>query len=57
MYERLQVPAGAQHIAVRMQDDVRAKGFTYQRRDTVTLQPLQVLVIDFSAEKGGITLQ
>ncbi len=57
VYERLQVPAGAQHIAVRMQDDVRAKGFTYQRRDTVTLQPLQVLVIDFSAEKGGITLQ
>ena len=57
MYQRLVVPAGAQQIAVRLNDDARVSGPTYQRAATVTLKPAQVLVIDFDAEKGGITLQ
>lgn len=57
LYERLQVPAGEQRIAVRLSDDVRARATPYSREATVKLAPGQVLVIDFDAEKGGITLQ
>ena len=57
VYQRLPVAAGEQRIAVRLNDDVRHAGFTHQREATVTLAPAQVLVIDFDAEKGGITLR
>jgi hypothetical protein len=57
VYQRLLVPAGEQRIAVRLKDDVRAPGFTYQREATLKLAPAQVLVIDFDAEKGGITMR
>ena len=57
MYQRVQVAAGEQRIAVRMKDDVRHPGFTHQREATVKLKPAQILVIDFDAEQGGITLR
>ncbi len=57
LYLRLPVHAGEQRIAVRLNDDQRHPGFTYQRSATVNLAPAQVLVIDFDAEKGGITLR
>lgn len=57
MYARLVVPAGEQRIAVRLSDDVRARDAGYRREATVRLAPGQVLVIDFDAEKGVITLQ
>lgn len=57
MYARLVVPAGEQRIAVKLSDDVRARDAGYQREATVKLAPGQVLVIDFDAEKGGITFQ
>lgn len=57
MYQRLVVAAGVQHIAVRLNDDARTSGFAYQREATVVLAPAQVLVIDFDAARGGITLQ
>ena len=57
MYQRVQVSAGEQRIAVRMKDDVRHEGFTHQREATVKLAPAQILVIDFDAERGGITLR
>ena len=57
VYERLVVPAGEHRIAVRLSDDVRARDATYRHEATVTLAPGQVLVIDFDAGKGGITLQ
>lgn len=57
VYQRLQVPAGERLIQVRLRDDVRRQGFTHTLERRVTLAPAQVLVIDFDAEKGGITLQ
>ena len=57
VYERLPVPAGEHRIAVRLSDDVRARDAAYTREATVKLVPGQVLVIDFDAGKGGITLQ
>jgi hypothetical protein len=57
MYERIVVPAGERRIAVHLSDDVRARDAGWRREATVTLAPGQVLVIDFDAEKGGITVQ
>ena len=56
VYHRLQVPAGAHRIAVRLKDSAGPAPFTHTREATVTLKPAQVLVIDFDAQKGGITL-
>ncbi|MBX3636915.1 MAG: hypothetical protein KF683_16205 [Rubrivivax sp.] len=57
VYQRLPVAAGERLIQVRLRDDVRAEGFTYTLERRVVLAPAQVLVIDFDAGKGGITLQ
>ena len=57
VYQRLVVPAGEQRIAVRLNDDARQVGFNHRRELVVTLAPAQVLVIDFDAQKGGITLR
>jgi hypothetical protein len=57
MYERVVVPAGERRIAVHLSDDVRAREAGWTREATVKLAAGQVLVIDFDAEKGGITLQ
>ena len=57
IYERLVVAAGPQQIEVRFKDDVRPGATTYHRQASVDLVPGQVLVVDFDAEKGGITLQ
>jgi hypothetical protein len=57
LYERIVVGAGEQRIAVRVNDDARRSGFAFQREQVVRLAPAQVLVIDFDAERGGITLQ
>lgn len=57
VYQRLSVPAGTHLITVRLKDSAGPVGFDYQREQTVTLAPAQILVIDFDAEKGGITLQ
>lgn len=57
VYQRLQVRAGEQRIAVRLNDDARKPGFTYQREATVRLAPAQILVIDFDAELGAITFR
>ena len=56
VYHRIAVPAGQHRIAVRLKDSASARGFTHTRNATLTLKPAQVLVIDFDAEKGGITL-
>lgn len=56
LYERIVVPAGARRIAVHLSDDVRARDAGWRREETVHLAPGQVLVIDFDAEKGGITM-
>jgi hypothetical protein len=57
VYQRLPVAAGRHRIAVRLKDSPGGTGFDYSREETVTLKPAQVLVIDFDAGKGGITLR
>lgn len=56
-YHRLVVPAGSHTLVVRLKDDVRSAGFNRERKETVTLKPAQILVIDYEPGKGGITLK
>jgi hypothetical protein len=55
VYHRLVVPAGQHRIAVRLKD-APGTGFGHVREAVLTLKEAQVLVIDFDAQKGGITL-
>jgi hypothetical protein len=57
IYRRLPVAAGQHRIAVRLKDSPGAAAFDFSRDEVVTLKPAQVLVIDFDAEEGGITLR
>ena len=57
IYRRLPVTAGVHRISVRLKDSAGAAGFDYSRDEIVSLRPAQVLVIDFDASKGGITLR
>lgn len=56
-YRRLAIPAGQHTLKVAFNDDVRAKGFAYEREATVELKPGQVVLIDLVAEKGGVVIQ
>jgi hypothetical protein len=55
VYHRLAVPAGQHRITVRLRDGP-GNAFGYTRDTTLRLKEAQVLVIDFDAQKGGITL-
>ena len=57
VYHRIQVGAGAHRVAVRLKDDARSAGFDHAREETVTLEPAQILVIDFDTSTQKITLQ
>lgn len=57
VYRRLVVPAGSHKIAVRLQDDALAKGFTHSLEQTVTLAPMQIVVVDFDPATQSITIQ
>ena len=57
LHRRLEVTAGTHRLAVRLKDSARQHGYDFERNETVALRPAQILVIDFDAERGGITLQ
>ena len=56
-YRRLAIPAGRHTLKVAFNDDVRAKGFTYEHAATVDLKPGQVVLIDLVAERGGVVIR
>ena len=56
VYQRLNVPSGEHRITVRMKDNMKSPDFPYVHDSTVTLQPAQVMVIDFNPDKGEIVL-
>lgn len=57
VYQRIELAAGTHELVVRMNDDARVAGYTHSRTETVTLRPAQILVIDFDAEAGGVTIK
>jgi len=57
VYQRLEVAAGRHEIAVRLKDDAHTAGFDYTAREVVTLEPAEILVIDFDSANHRITLR
>jgi hypothetical protein len=57
VYERFAVPAGAHRLEVKVDDNVRAPGPTWEREQDVQLAPGRVLVVDLDPEQGGIVIQ
>ncbi len=57
VYHRIPVNSGEHRLSIRLNDDARGGGFNHRREETVMLKPGKVLVIDFSQDAGGITLQ
>ncbi len=57
LYQRFPVSAGEHRLRVRLKDNVLDTGYTYTREGSVRLAPGQVLVIDFSAQRGGFVFK
>lgn len=57
VYRSIPVAAGVHRVQVRLRDSARASGFDFEHDALVQFAPLQVRVVDFSAEQGGITLR
>ena len=57
VYRSVKVPAGEHHLAVRMNDNVRVQGFTYQHEQTVVLEPERLLVIEFQPSRDGFVVK
>lgn len=56
-YRRLAIAAGEHKLKVQFNDDARINGFNYEHSQTVHAAPGQVVLIDFSAEHGGIQIK
>ncbi|MBE9515606.1 MAG: hypothetical protein IME93_01380 [Proteobacteria bacterium] len=56
-YQRFNVPAGEHELDIRMNDDIRVKGHTHQKRITVNLAPAQVLVVNFDNAQNHFLVQ
>lgn len=52
VYRRLTVPASTITFDVRLKDDIRSETFQHRQSRTVSLEPGQVLVIDFDERVG-----
>lgn len=57
IYRRIELAAGTHRIAVRLKDDVRAADFTHRHEQTLTLDPAQIVVVDFDAATQRITVR
>ena len=57
VYQRFVLPAGSYDVDVRMRDTARAEGFDHEHRETVTIAPAQLLVIDYRAESGSFVFR
>ncbi|GIL02173.1 MAG: hypothetical protein BroJett030_20720 [Alphaproteobacteria bacterium] len=55
-YERIELPAGAHRLDLRLSDNPAADGFAYSATFDVTLAPAQSLAVDFNAASGGFFL-
>lgn len=54
MYQQFEVPVGPHHLQIKMNDDVKVDGYTWQLEQDVDLHPAQVMVASF---KEGFRLQ
>lgn len=56
IYERIELPAGAHRIDLRLADDPAAEGFAHQASYEIVLKPAESVAIDFDASSGGFFL-
>ncbi len=54
VYKRFEVKAGNHQLAVRMNDNLVKPGFNFVKEEAITLQPGQVMVVDFNPDQGGL---
>jgi len=52
VYYQGKIPAGDHHIEVRMDDSVRKEGFDHTLAQKLTIDPAQILLIDFDSAMG-----
>ncbi len=57
IYERILLPSGEHHFAVRLRDNPATEAFDYEAETTVALQQGQSFVIEFDPERGGFLFQ
>jgi hypothetical protein len=56
-YRRVPIAAGTHELRIRLNDDQRAEGFTHERIARVSLEPGQVVLVDFAGDRGGIEVR
>ena len=56
-YRRLPIAAGRHRVRVQFNDDARVSGFNYELDRVVQAAPGQVVLIDFSPERGGVLIR
>ena len=57
IYRTAKIASGEHTLAVEMNDNVHVKGPTYTHKETVNLEPTQLLVVDFNSETGKFVLK
>jgi hypothetical protein len=51
VYRRFVVPAGMHRLSVRLSDNAKGE-FNYRGKETLTLAPAQIVVVEFHAPSG-----
>ena len=54
MYQRFEIPVGPHHLQIKMNDDVKVEGYTWQLEQDISLKSAQVVVASF---KEGFKIQ
>jgi hypothetical protein len=57
VYLSAKVPAGTHKLTVRMNDDVNSQGLTHTDEREITLEPAQLLVVNFNSDTGRFFIQ
>ena len=52
VYYRVTIPAGEHYVEIKMDDSVRKQGFNHILEQKISIDPAQILLIDFDSAKG-----
>ena len=54
VYFSAKIPAGEHQLNLRMNDSVRVEGFNHQFGQMVTVEPAQILLVEFNKKQGFV---
>lgn len=54
IYFSNKIPAGRHNLSISMEDNVRNEGYDYEFEQEISVDPSQILLVDFDAEKGFV---